>query len=192
VDAAGEPPEVPARPAVTADNLAYVIHTSGSTGRPKGVAVTHANLTHSTLARTVHYPQPAERFLLLSSFSFDSSVAGIFWTLCSGGTLVLPAPGHEQDIGRLLTLAAEQRVTHLLGLPALYQLLVENSDDGQLSSLRVAIVAGEACPSAVLEAHLERVPHAELHNEYGPTEATVWCTDSDRTPDCRRSDLPAR
>ncbi|NNF70231.1 MAG: amino acid adenylation domain-containing protein [Acidimicrobiia bacterium] len=176
VDEAGELSEVPEPPTLTAANLAYVIHTSGSTGRPKAVAVTHANLVHSTLARTIHYKQPVDRFLLLSSFSFDSSVVGIFWTLCSGGTLVLPAQGHEQDISRLLTLASEQKVTHLLCLPALYQLLAEHADEGQLSSLRVAIVAGEACPSAVLEAHLERVPDAEFHNEYGPTEATVWCT----------------
>ncbi len=171
-EAGSAPPVV----APNADHLAYVIHTSGSTGRPKGVMVSHRNLVQSTRARAVHYRRPVGRFLLLSSFAFDSSVAGIFWTLSSGGTLVLPAPGLEHDINRLLALAATQRITHLLGLPALYEVMLERIDAGELDSLEVAIVAGEACPPRVLAAHQSRLPQTELHNEYGPTEATVWCT----------------
>src|SRR5207248_1944812 len=72
------------------ENLAYIIYTSGSTGQPKGVPVTHRNLAHSTTARFRHYAGAVGNYLLLSSFGFDSSVAGIFWTLCQGGTLTLP------------------------------------------------------------------------------------------------------
>jgi amino acid adenylation domain-containing protein/non-ribosomal peptide synthase protein (TIGR01720 family) len=168
----------PAPPVVApnADDLAYVIHTSGSTGHPKGVMVSHRNLVQSTRARAAHYRRAVGRFLLLSSFAFDSSVAGIFWTLSSGGTLLLPSPGLEHDINRLLALAATQRATHLLGLPALYEVMLERLGAGELDSLEVAIVAGEACPPRVLAAHLANLPQTELHNEYGPTEATVWCT----------------
>jgi acyl carrier protein len=45
-----------------------------------------------------------------------------------------------------------------------------------LASLKVAIVAGESCPVALVEEHYRRLPHAALYNEYGPTEATVWCS----------------
>src|ERR1044071_5135765 len=69
------------------ENLAYVIYTSGSTGRAKGVGVSHANLCVSTLARTHYYKDPVQGYLLLSSFSFDSSAAGIFWTLVQGGKI---------------------------------------------------------------------------------------------------------
>src|SRR5262249_19738148 len=68
--------------------LACVICTSGSTGWPKGVMVEHRNAVASTFARSLVYPVP-RRFLLASSFSFDSSVAGIFGTLTRGGTLVV-------------------------------------------------------------------------------------------------------
>lgn len=164
------------RRVATESDLAYVIHTSGSTGRPKGVMVTHRNLVQSTRARAVHYGEGVERFLLLSSFAFDSSVAGIFWTLTTGGTLVLPVPDLELDVVALLDLAREERVTHTLCLPSLYEVLLENAGGGQLDSLRVAIVAGEACPSRLVGAHRSRLSNADLHNEYGPTEATVWCT----------------
>lgn len=176
IDADTVPRETNQRVAPTDTDLAYVIHTSGSTGRPKGVMVPHRNLVQSTRARSVHYGGPVGSFLLLSSFAFDSSVAGIFWTLTTGGTLVLPAPDQERDVMSSLELARQQHATHTLCLPSLYEVLLEHSTSGQLDSLRVAIVAGEACPARVLEAHRDRLPNAELHNEYGPTEATVWCT----------------
>ena len=77
-------------PGLSPGSLAYILYTSGSTGRPKGVVVTHENLRLSTRARLQCYGTPPGRFLLLPSLAFDSSVAGIFWTLATGGTLVVP------------------------------------------------------------------------------------------------------
>ncbi len=161
---------------VQSGDAAYVIHTSGSTGRPKGVVITHANLVRSTAARPVHYSEPVERYLLLSSFSFDSSVAGIYWSLFTGGTLVLPPVGAEHDVDAIVSLIRNQSITHLLCLPTLYRLILDAASPIDLASLRVAIVAGEASNPDLLVEHLERVQAAELHNEYGPTEATVWCS----------------
>ena len=177
-------------PRSTSADLAYIIHTSGSTGRPKGVMVTHRNLVHSTNARNLHYGGGVKRFLLLSSFSFDSSIAGIFWTLTTGGTLVLPSPGLEHDADALLDLAQHHEVTHTLCLPTLYQVLLEHAQADELATLEVAIVAGEACPPGVLEAHMALLPRTQLHNEYGPTEATVWCTAHRASPDDVGKPLP--
>jgi glutamate-1-semialdehyde aminotransferase/non-ribosomal peptide synthetase component F/acyl carrier protein len=106
----------------TADHLAYVIYTSGSTGRPKGVLITHRNLVHSTSARFSYYSEPVTSFLLIPSFAFDSSVAGIFWTLCQGGTLVLLEQGASYDAPQIVALIAARGITHLLCLPSLYAL----------------------------------------------------------------------
>ena len=178
IDATGPVDEVTARP-ITGDDPAYMIYTSGSTGQPKGVVVTHRNLAFSTRARMQYYDAPISAFLLLSSFAFDSSIAGIFWTLCSGGTLVLPRTGLEQDVESLLDLAGDADVTHLLCLPVLYELMLDAAVGDQLASLRTAIVAGEACTPSVVDLHRTRLPTASLHNEYGPTEGTVWCTAHD-------------
>ena len=168
----------PTKPAITfsPDDLAYVIYTSGSTGRPKGVMVTHGNLLNSTLARTHHYPETLSAYLVLSSFATDSSVAGLFWTLCTGGLLVLPRGRQEQDVDRLCSLIAEHRVSHLLAVPSLYGLILENADRALLDSVKAVLVAGEACTTSVVRQHQDVLPNTALYNEYGPTEGTVWTT----------------
>ena len=176
LDAGLDEQSVPPKTAATLDDLAYIIYTSGSTGTPKGVMVTHGNLLSSTLARGVTYDTPVERYLLLSSFAFDSSVAGIFWTLASGGALVLPAPDDEKDVQALASLISKERVTHTLALPTLYRLILIYAPPHSLDSLKVVIVAGEACPPDVGEKHYNLIPGCALYNEYGPTEATVWCS----------------
>jgi amino acid adenylation domain-containing protein len=159
---------------VDADDLAYLIYTSGSTGAPKGVMVTHRNLVHSTTARAAVYHEPVTGFLLLSSFSFDSSVAGIFWTLTTGGALILPGEENLADIPALGRMIASHRPSHLLCIPALYALLLEQAEPCESDLLSVVIVAGETCPAGLVERHYRALPHARLFNEYGPTEATVW------------------
>ncbi len=171
-------PPCPLTPSPKPDDLAYIIYTSGSTGNPKGVMVSHQNLVQSTTARTHVYPESVGRYLLLSSIAFDSSVAGIFWTLCQGGTLVLPPERIEQDLQQLADLIAHQQITHTLCVPTLYSLLLESADAQQLAKLRTVIVAGEACPRALVQNHYAKLPATDLYNEYGPTEATVWCTAS--------------
>jgi non-ribosomal peptide synthetase component F len=159
---------------VKPEDPAYVIFTSGSSGRPKSVVVEHRQAVWSTLARhEVYYNRPPSRFLLLSSIAFDSSVAGIFWTLSSGGTLIVPDSDELADPEWLAACAVESGVTHLLTVPTFYRDLLQKLRPGDLTT---AIVAGEQCPSALVEEHYRRFPQVALFNEYGPTETTVWAT----------------
>ena len=162
-------------PQVAPSDPAYVIYTSGSTGQPKGVEISHANIVASTLSRSEFYPEAPERFLLVSSFAFDSSMVGIFWPLSTGETLVLAEPDAERDTYRLLKLIQQHKVTHTLCLPSLYELILADAMPSQLTSLRCVIVAGEPCSPAVAVKHASTNQTATLYNEYGPTEATVWC-----------------
>ena len=162
-------------PKMSREDLAYVIYTSGSSGQPKGVPISHENIICSTEGRLVFYPDHPQAFLLLSSISFDSSKAGIFWTLCTGGTLVIAEKRLEQDIAKLGEVIYRNAVTHTLMLPSLYKAILDHSETSQLRSLKTVIVAGEACTPSTCIAHFEKLPAAALYNEYGPTEATVWC-----------------
>lgn len=158
------------------ENLAYVIYTSGSTGGAKGVEVTQQNLAQSTAARLDYYADAGNEFLLLSSFAFDSSVALIFHALCSGGALVLPAGEFNWEARQIAGLIAQNQISNMLCIPLLYGEVLETADAQQLASLRHVIVAGEVCPRQLVKLHYQLLPAAELFNEYGPTEGTVWST----------------
>lgn len=163
-------------PAPGRDNLAYIIYTSGSTGTPKGAMVSHANLASSTAARSTCYGVQAPRFLLLSSVAFDSSVAGLFWTLCQGGTLVLAPHDAARDPAEIAHQIATHDISHLLCVPSLYGPILRAANARLLHTLRVVVVAGEECPLSLIELHRDTIPGAALYNEYGPTETTVWTT----------------
>lgn len=155
-------------------DLAYVLFTSGSTGVPKGVQVTHGNLLHSTKARLDYYKKRVRSYMLASPHWFDSSVAGIFWTLSQGGELIVPNDLEVKDPATMARLIESSRISHLLCLPSVYALLLSYAD--RLSSLEAVIVAGEECPHDLVARHKKLLPTTELFNEYGPTEATVWCS----------------
>ncbi len=156
------------------DNLAYVIYTSGSTGTPKGVGITHRNVIYSTVARLNYYQTPVTGFLLLSSLAFDSSVAGIFGTLCQGGRLVLSSEMDVLNPAALIHLITSQEISHLLTVPSVYETVLHQISAGAGISLKQIIVAGETCRKKLVELHHDKLPHVQLFNEYGPTETTVW------------------
>lgn len=177
--AAGPAPEVAAFP----DRLAYVILTSGSSGSRKAIGVSVANLLYSTEVRTRYYAGCEGRALLLSSISFDSSVAVIFGSLFSGRELFLPAANVEKDPRQVAELIAGKAIGSVLMLPSVLQLVLDGAEPRQLASLSMAIVAGEACDGALVRGFCEKLPRARLFNEYGPTEATVWATVAELSSD---------
>ncbi len=166
----------PLLPPPVADAEAYVLYTSGSSGRPKGVRVSRRNLAHSTHARRAVYAEAPERFLLLSPIAFDSSVVGLFWTLAEGSTLVIADADLPRDPAALTAHIRRHGITHMLCLPSLYAVILEQARPADLVSLRCVIVAGEAVPNGLSARHRQRARQARLYNEYGPSEATVWCT----------------
>ena len=174
-------PETAPNASPSPEDLAYIIYTSGSTGTPRGVKVTHKNLAYSTSARFQYYHDvPVSRFLMPSSFAFDSSVAGVFWTLSEGGCLYLPEEDYARDVDHLGALIEKQGITHLLCVPSLYNALI-GLEKGPYPSLLAVIVAGEPCPPSLVAAHRKGMGTTRLYNEYGPSECTVWCTVHDCT-----------
>lgn len=163
-------------PAFNRNNLAYVIYTSGSSGKPKGVPITHADILNSTAGRLDFYKDSPKAFLLMSSISFDSSKAGIFWTLCTGGNLILTENRIEQDVQKIGELIEKNQVSHTLMLPSLYALILRHVEMAKLRTLTTIAVAGEACTPSLCQLHFKKLPSTKLYNEYGPTEATVWAT----------------
>ncbi|RMG80582.1 MAG: amino acid adenylation domain-containing protein, partial [Bacteroidetes bacterium] len=167
-----KPTQNPVEPA----QPAYMIYTSGSTGKPKGVLISHENLMNQLEGQQDIAPAPIGRMILTCSISFDVSVLTIFWALLQGAPLVLPGQGEEKDMEILSGLIARHGVTHLLTLPSLHTLLLDQAPPERLQSLRLVNVSGEVCPTSLAQKHEKLLPDTQLYNLYGPTEATVNCT----------------
>jgi amino acid adenylation domain-containing protein len=160
----------------SANDVAYHIYTSGSSGAPKGVRVSHAAAVYSTNERNrVYADWPPERFLLLSSFAFDSAVAGLWWSLSTGAQIRLIDRQTARAADIVAELILREESTHTLCLPGQWSDICRISEHS-LDSLKLVIVAGEACSANTVRHHFEKSSDAALFNEYGPTEMTVWST----------------
>ncbi|GAA2991223.1 hypothetical protein JCM13580A_64900 [Streptomyces drozdowiczii] len=159
-----------ARARVHPANPAYVIYTSGSTGRPKGVVVTHRGVRAMAATQSERLRVgPGSRVLHMASVSFDAA----FWELCMGLLTGACLEIDERDAllpgPTLAGLVRDRGVTHLTIPPAALAVM----PPGSLPTGLTMVLAGEACPPALVHAWAR---DRFLVNAYGPTETTVCAT----------------
>jgi amino acid adenylation domain-containing protein len=169
---------------VSAGNLAYLIYTSGSTGRPKGVLVEHRALCNHLLGMLAEFPlSSADRMPHKYSVGFDVAAWEILGPLLAGARLLICDPERHQDTAYLADFIAAHDVTVLDVVPSQLDLLLEEPRFTASRSLRRVLCGGEVMSAELQQRYFERCA-AELHNVYGPTEATIgsscWA--------CRRDD----
>ncbi|MBJ7005473.1 non-ribosomal peptide synthetase [Streptomyces griseofuscus] len=167
-----DPAAAAALPGCAPERLAYVIHTSGSTGRPKGVAVSHRALANLVDGLALRHPglTPEDRFLALTTLTFDTSLAELLVPLAvgasvhiGGGTLGLSG----RDVDAYLT---RHGITALQATPSRYRALLDSGWQGQGRPRLYS--CGEAFPPDLAEPLAKR--GQSVWNMYGPTETTVY------------------
>ncbi|HSU17578.1 non-ribosomal peptide synthetase [Longimicrobium sp.] len=188
---ADESPANPARGGLTPEHLVYVIYTSGSTGLPKGVMNLHRNLVNRLVwGQQAWAMEMGEAVLQKTSLGFDGHVREIFWPLMAGGRVVLASPDGHRDPRYLLDAIRARGITTVNLVPSMLQLLVEDEDLASCTHLRRVLCGGEALPAALLARFRERLPHVDIHNLYGPSEAATALTALRCTPDESRATVP--
>ncbi|MBW7931942.1 MAG: amino acid adenylation domain-containing protein, partial [Gammaproteobacteria bacterium] len=168
--AAGDCALAPAHEAVHPGQLAYLIYTSGSTGRPKGVRVGHGGVVNF-LRSMLREPgiRAGDRWLAVTTLSFDIAVLELLGPLAAGATVVLATAEEARDGDALRRLLASG-IDIMQATPATWRLLLAAGWEGT-PGLRM-LCGGEALPPALAAELLPR--GAQLWNLYGPTETTVW------------------
>jgi amino acid adenylation domain-containing protein len=166
-------------PLATKNHLAYVIYTSGSTGKPKGVMIEHGNLLNFMHSMSGLLDiKKADRFIALTSVSFDISGLEIYLPLINGASLVLVDKVTMNDGLRLRQAIENQNVTVIQATPASWQLLLGSGWKGR-ENVKV-LCGGEELSQTLARQLLNECE--EITNLYGPTETTIWSTMAKVTP----------
>ncbi len=118
----GEAPE--GLPAVAPEDLAAIIYTSGTTGVAKGVPLTHGNFMFNVeaLAEGGFVDTSDRAALPLPLHHAYPFMAGLMVPFACGSTVILPSAPTGPDVATALR---EARATVMLGVPRLYEALVE-------------------------------------------------------------------
>ncbi|HEU5294231.1 MAG TPA: AMP-binding protein [Burkholderiaceae bacterium] len=157
--------------------VAVILYTSGTTGRPKGAMLTRLNLVHSML-NYVHSMKigPHDRTLMAVPASHVTGlVANVMLAWAAQCTLVVMA---EFKARAFLELAARERMTHTIIVPAMYSLCLLQTDFDRfdLSAWRAGGYGGAPMAEATIAALAKQLPGLGLHNCYGSTETTSPAT----------------
>jgi amino acid adenylation domain-containing protein len=159
--------------------LAYLFFTSGTTGVPKGVPIRHSNLAafmNAVVDESKYAFTADDRFLQMFELTFDLSVMSFLVPLCVGASChVVPDSGIASlNIAGLLE---EREITVALMVPSVLSYLQRYFDELSFPSLRHSLFCGEALSHRLTADWKRCVPTAEMRNVYGPTEATIFCTE---------------
>ncbi|MCR8843796.1 amino acid adenylation domain-containing protein [Paenibacillus sp. SC116] len=157
-------------------NLAYVMFTSGSTGIPKGIEVEHRGLVNLLEWTQRTYPLSSQdSTLLMTTYTFDSSIPELFWPLAFGARIVIAAEEDRKNPVRIGQLVAQNEITVLQMVPIMLEAFVGARNRGEfpnLPSLRHVICAGAMLTTDLQNRFMDCFA-ASLSNHYGPTEASV-------------------
>jgi len=158
----------------TSSDLAYVIYTSGTTGRPKGVLIKNEGIINYTEWRLKMYNYTSSDVTLQPlSYAFDGFGSNFYSSLLSGGTLFMVPDAKRLDVEYISYVIGEHRITNISLVPDMYKLILENTQQSDLESLRFVILAGDKSKPDLIKLSKEKAPKALIINEYGPTETSV-------------------
>jgi acyl-CoA synthetase (AMP-forming)/AMP-acid ligase II len=158
------------------DEMAGIFYTGGTTGFPKGVMQSHHAIWASAMGALPNFEMDREdAYLHVAPMFHMADFAGSMGlTLCCGTNVIL----ESFDPGQVLRTFAEEKITHVLLVPAMIKMVLNHPDaaTADLSSLKNIIYGASPMPAATLEQCMSVWPGVGLVQAYGQTELAPVAT----------------
>lgn len=168
-------PELAAEP-TSRDDAAFWLYSSGSTGAPKGCVHLHHDMVvcAELFGKRVLGISRSDRTFSVAKLFFAYGLGNaLYMPLSVGATTILwPGPPAAQNVYQLIE---RHKPSLFFSVPTGYGMLMAHTREGSdrdfdLSSIRVAVSAGEALPPALYERFKRRFG-LEIIDGVGSTEA---------------------
>ncbi len=158
------------------DTLAAVFYTGGTTGHPKGVMLSHANLWASGLARMAQiHSAPGSTAVHVAPLYHLAAAGRLITQVTIGGeSVVLPS----FKASELIASIERYCVREVTLVPSMIQMLLDDPafDAARLACLRRISYGGSPIAETTLDRALALLPHVELAQAFGQTEAAPIIT----------------
>jgi long-chain acyl-CoA synthetase len=160
-------------------DLSYLLYTGGTTGFPKGVPGNHCGMT--SYVNDVTNDVAGARLLegrdvyIAVNPLFHIMALGLFMSIGlnkGNATVLMPVP----HVDAILESIQRFRVRWLLGVPALYRMILDNDrlDQYKLDSLLYCFCGGDVLPAEISKRWEERF-NIPIYQVYGSTEVGHVC-----------------
>jgi len=142
--------------ATASDDVALIAFTSGTTGKPKGCMHFHSDVLSMcrTFSEQVLQPRPDDIFIGSPPLAFTFGLGGLLtFPLLAGASTVLLENATPPNLADAVEKMA---ATICFTAPTAYKVLLAEDQVAKLSSLRIAVSAGEHLPRPVYVEWTER------------------------------------
>ncbi|MBI5445911.1 MAG: long-chain-fatty-acid--CoA ligase [Deltaproteobacteria bacterium] len=171
----GSKPKGPRAEVDPEEDVYAIIYTSGTTGKPKGAMLTHANIVYNavTALRSIR-ATPDDVFLQATPLFHIMGLGAIVRLVAAQARMVMLESYRPEPV---LQLIEREKITVHPGVPTLFALELNHPSFGSydLSSLRLAIMAGAPCPVEIIRRVRASMGCAVLVS-YGMTETSPLMT----------------
>lgn len=178
-------------------DLSYILYTGGTTGFPKGVPGNHMGMI--SYVRDVmedvaggYIEEGKDTYIAINPL-FHIMALGLFVAIglnYGNTTVIMPSP----QVDAILRAIEKYHVRWMLGVPALYRMILENDrlDQYDMSSLKYCYCGGDVLPIEVFK-RWKDLFGLSIYQVYGSTEAGhVTYSRLDREPELSSIGLPLK